>query len=64
MAEGLNPEMVARPRGTTCPYCLYVHYRADLVRLDNERLECSQCGQAFTPGKKADSQTIGFKGSD
>ena len=22
-----------------------------------------QCGQAFTPAKKAESQTIGFKGS-
>ena len=36
-------------------------YRADLVRLDNERLECCQCGQAFTPGKRADSQAIGFR---
>jgi predicted RNA-binding Zn-ribbon protein involved in translation (DUF1610 family) len=47
-----------------CPYCGYVHYPADLVRLDNERLECYQCGQAFTPVTKADSQTIGFKSSD
>jgi hypothetical protein len=36
-------------------------YRADLVRLDNERLECCQCGQAFTPAKETDSQAIGFK---
>jgi hypothetical protein len=35
----------------------------DLVRLDNERLECCQCGQAFTPAKAADSQTIGFRDS-
>ena len=47
-----------------CPYCGYVHYPADLVRLDNERLECSQCGQAFTPATKTESQSIGFKGSD
>ena len=33
-----------------CPYCGYVHCAVDLVRLDNERLECCQCGQAFTPG--------------
>ena len=42
-----------------CPYCGYVHYARDLVRLDNERLECCQCGQAFTPATKADSTPIG-----
>lgn len=44
-----------------CPYCGYVHYAADLVRLDNERLECCQCGQAFKSAKAADSQAIGFR---
>jgi hypothetical protein len=34
-----------------CLYCGYVHYAADLVRIDNERLECCQCDQAFTPVK-------------
>ena len=43
-----------------CPHCSYGHYPADLVRLDNERLEC---GQAFTPAKAADSAAIGFKDS-
>ena len=38
-------------------------YRADLVRLDNERLECCQCGQAFTPATKAESPAIGFSDS-
>jgi len=31
------------------------------VRLDNERLECCQCGQAFTPATKADSRSIGLQ---
>jgi len=47
-----------------CPYCGFIHYARDLVRLDNERLECCQCGQAFTPAKAADSQAIGFRDSD
>ena len=34
----------------SCPYSGYVHYPADLVRLDNERLECCQCGQAVHAG--------------
>ena len=62
MAEGLNAEMFAAPRdGPQCPYCFYLHYRADLVRLDAEHWRCSERGQAFTPGKRADSQAIGFR---
>ena len=34
-----------------CPYCVYVHYAADLVPIDGERLQCYHCGQAFTPAK-------------
>jgi hypothetical protein len=46
-----------------CPYCGCVHYARDLVWLENERLECCQCGQAFTPAKAADSRSIGFRDS-
>jgi rubredoxin len=42
-----------------CPYCGLIHYLADLVRLDPERLQCCQCGQVFTPAKVGDSPSMG-----
>jgi predicted RNA-binding Zn-ribbon protein involved in translation (DUF1610 family) len=47
-----------------CPYCGFVHYATDVVRIDGERLQCCQCGQAFTPTKVDDSPAIGFKDSE
>jgi rubrerythrin len=36
------------PRPTwTCPHCGFVHYAADIVRLDDEGPECKRCGLAF-----------------
>jgi transcription elongation factor Elf1 len=35
------------PRPTwNCPHCGFVHSAADIVRLDDERLRCKQCGKA------------------
>src|SRR5262245_61168898 len=31
----------------TCPYCGYEHRAADLLRLDNDNLQCRGCGKAF-----------------
>ena len=33
---------------------------ADIVRIDNERLRCKQCGQAFTPPSAERGSEIGF----
>jgi hypothetical protein len=30
-----------------CPHCGFVHRAADLLRLNNDDLQCHSCGQAF-----------------
>jgi rubredoxin len=30
-----------------CPHCRFIHRPADLLRLNNDDLQCRQCGQAF-----------------
>jgi len=44
--KSINP----LPKQTwTCPHCGFVHHAADIVRLDDARLRCKQCGKAITP---------------
>jgi hypothetical protein len=49
-----------QPSTWTCPHCCFIHRPADLVRIDDERIRCKQCGQAFDtradPANSRDSQ--------
>jgi hypothetical protein len=59
-----NRYNIQRPTWT-CPHCGFVHHAADIVRIDDERLLCKQCGQAFTPpNAERGSPTIGLRDTE